>query len=707
MAGRDFSLLFRIGGNISRSFRQSINDVRSNLDSIESKSKAAGKAMMAFSAVAMAGIGASVKTAIDFEAAMSKVGAISRANKEDLIRLTATARELGATTAWSASQAAEGMQFLAMAGFSVNDTIAAMPGMLALASAGAVDLADAADIASNILTGFGLKSKDMGRVADVMTNAFTQSNVSVQMLGETMKYVAPVAESLGVSIETTAAMTGKLGDAGIQASMAGTALRAIMSRLAAPPKAAADALKSLNVQTKDAKGNLRDLPTILAEIEKKTAKMGNAKKAGLFKAIAGEEAFSAMSVLAKQAGTGELQKFTEKMKETGSAQRVAKQMLDNTKGAIVQLKSAIEGIMISVGNVFLPIITDATNRMTGVVNAIQTWSNANPELFAQLAKVAAVVALVIGGLGALSVGIWALSGPIMLAVGLFLKLWTVIKFLFGIVRIIFYFGRLLAIITPVGAAITALIAVGYLLYKNWETISPMLGKVWEGIKSIFSAAWEAIKSGVSSAWEAISGFFTSGITNISATIINWSPLGLFYQAFAGVLNWFGVDLPSKFTDFGKMIIQGLINGITNMASQAVEAAKAVASSVASSVKGFFGIHSPSRLFTQFGEYNMMGLANGMQNESAKTAAIAHSSVSKALPTGENRSEQNIPSINTQSLSNGLPSARNTSASLSLTQNITVSGSSTPEQAKELANQSFKQFESQFNAMMNKRQRVAY
>ena len=707
MAGRDFSLLFRIGGNISRSFRQSINDVRSNLDSIESKSKAAGKAMMAFSAVAMAGIGASVKTAIDFEAAMSKVGAISRANKEDLARLTATARELGATTAWSASQAAEGMQFLAMAGFSVNDTIAAMPGMLALASAGAVDLADAADIASNILTGFGLKSKDMGRVADVMTNAFTQSNVSVQMLGETMKYVAPVAESLGVSIETTAAMTGKLGDAGIQASMAGTALRAIMSRLAAPPKAAADALKSLNVQTKDAKGNLRDLPTILAEIEKKTAKMGNAKKAGLFKAIAGEEAFSAMSVLAKQAGTGELQKFTEKMKETGSAQRVAKQMLDNTKGAIVQLKSAIEGIMISVGNVFLPIITDATNRMTGVVNAIQTWSNANPELFAQLAKVAAVVALVIGGLGALSVGIWALSGPIMLAVGLFLKLWTVIKFLFGIVRIVFYFGRLLAIITPVGAAITALIAVGYLLYKNWETIGPMLGKVWEGIKSIFSAAWEAIKSGVSSAWEAISGFFTSGITNISATIINWSPLGLFYQAFAGVLSWFGVDLPSKFTDFGKMIIQGLINGITNMASQAVEAAKAVASSVASSVKGFFGIHSPSRLFTQFGEYNMMGLANGMQNESAKTAAIAHSSVSKALPTGENRSEQNIPSINTQSLSNGLPSARNTSAPLSLTQNITVSGSSTSEQAKELANQSFKQFESQFNAMMNKRQRVAY
>lgn len=685
MAGRDFSLLFRIGGNISRSFRQSINDVRSNLDSIESKSKAAGKAMMAFSAVAMAGIGASVKTAIDFEAAMSKVGATSRANKEDLARLTATARELGATTAWSASQAAEGMQFLAMAGFSVNDTIAAMPGMLALASAGAVDLADAADIASNILTGFGLKSKDMDRVADVMTNAFTQSNVSVQMLGETMKYVAPVAESLGVSIETTAAMTGKLGDAGIQASMAGTALRAIMSRLAAPPKAAAKALAQLNVQTKDAKGNLRDMPEILAEIEKKTAKMGNAQKAGLFKQIAGEEAFSAMTVLAKQAGSGELQKFTEKMKETGSAQRVAKQMLDNTKGAITQLKSAVEGIMITIGNVFLPTITQATNKLTEIVAAVQVWSTANPELFAQIAKIASIVVIVIGALGALAVGIWAISGPVMLFVGILTKLWTIFKLVWAAARLLFMIGRIVTILNPVGAAIAAVIAVGILLYKNWDTVSKYAGI----------------------AWTAIKGFFSSGIANITAAIINFSPLGLFYAAFAGVMNYFGFEMPSKFSDFGKNLIQGLINGISSMSSAAVEKAKAVAASIAGAVKGFFGIHSPSRLFTQFGEYNMVGLANGMQNESAKTAAIAHSSVSKALPTGENRSEQNIPSINTQSLSNGLPSARNTGASLYLTQDITVSGSSTPEQAKELANQSFKQFESQFNAMMNKRQRVAY
>ncbi|WP_248000589.1 phage tail tape measure protein [Photorhabdus hindustanensis] len=169
-----------------------------------------------------------------------------------------------------------------------------------------------------------------------------------------MKYVAPVAAGLGVDIETAAAATGKLGDAGIQGSMAGTSLRSILGRLAEPPAAAAKVLAKLNIQTKDAKGNLRALPDILTELDKKTTKTGNAQRAGIFKAIAGEEAFSALSVLAERAGTGELQKLIKELKNAqGEARKVADTMTNNLDGDMKSLSSAWEDIgiqMIAVSN---------------------------------------------------------------------------------------------------------------------------------------------------------------------------------------------------------------------------------------------------------------------------------------------------------------------------------------------------------------------
>jgi len=221
-------------------------------------------------------IGAPINAAIGFEAAMSKVGAVSRASDTQLSLLTSTARKLGAETAWSASQAAQGMEFLSMAGFSVNDVVAAMPGMLDLASASGADLGRTADIASNILSGFAIEAGEMGRVGDVLTNTFTSSNTNLEMLGNTMSYVAPVAAAVGASIETTAAMAGKLGDAGIQGSQAGTALRAMFTRLSAPPRKAAKAIENLRLEMQDANGVLRDTPDILSEVN---SAMGGSEEA--------------------------------------------------------------------------------------------------------------------------------------------------------------------------------------------------------------------------------------------------------------------------------------------------------------------------------------------------------------------------------------------------------------------------------------------
>ena len=220
-----------------------------------------------------------VKTGANFDAAMARVGAVSGASGEDLLALREQAKALGKSTVWSSSQAAEGQQFLAMAGFSKDQILKSMPGMLDLASAGGIDLGSAADIGSNILTGMGLDASEMGRVGDVLTNTFTKSNTNLSMLGETMKFAAPVAKSLGVSLEEAAAMAGKLGDAGIQGSMAGTTLRAVMLRLSAPSTQGAQALDALGVKTTDAAGNMRKIPEILADLNKAMAKMPEAQRA--------------------------------------------------------------------------------------------------------------------------------------------------------------------------------------------------------------------------------------------------------------------------------------------------------------------------------------------------------------------------------------------------------------------------------------------
>jgi TP901 family phage tail tape measure protein len=177
-----------------------------------------------------------------------------------------------------------------MAGFDPKAIKAAMPGMLDLASAGGSELAETADIASNIMSGLGLGAAEMDKLGDVLVGTFTRSNTNLRMLGETMKYAAPMAKTYGVDLETAAAMAGKLGDAGLQGSMGGTALSSIMNRLAAPPKAAEKALEKLNIKTADANGNLRAMPDILKEIYDKTKGMGTAVRGGLLKDIAGEEA---------------------------------------------------------------------------------------------------------------------------------------------------------------------------------------------------------------------------------------------------------------------------------------------------------------------------------------------------------------------------------------------------------------------------------
>ena len=534
---------------------------------------------------------------VQFDADMSKVQALTRLNKDDeqLAAMRAQARQLGADTMFSATDAAQGQGFLAMAGFKPQAILEAMPGMLDLAKAGDSGLAETADIASNILTGMNLEAKDMGRLGDVLVGAFTRSNTNLQMLGETMKYVGPVAASVGQDVETVAAMAGKLGDAGIQGSMGGTALRAILNRLSAPPTAAAKALKKLGISAKDAQGNMRAMPDILTELYEKTKQMGDADRAGILKHIAGEEAVSGLQVLVKQAGNGELQKFIGTLRETrGEAAATAKTMGDNLVGDLDELSSAWEDLGIQLQEQQNGPLREITQNLANIVGGVKAWIVENPVLAGQIVKTAAGLGIIMAVMGGITLALASILGPFamvrfaMMLLGIkSLGLVTALKF---VASALLWIARL-AMANPIGLLITVLAGGAYLIYKNWDAVKAYMGALWEELKAGFSG----------------------GIGSIIATLTNFSPLGLIYRAFAGVLSYLGVELPGKFTDFGGMLMDGMVNGITAGLSRVKEAITGAGGATIDWFKEKLGIHSPSRVFAQLGGFTMAGLGQGLAN----------------------------------------------------------------------------------------------
>lgn len=336
--------------------------------------RAVGAGMAAIGTGIAVGIGGAVKTAADFESQMSRVGALSGATGKDLQRLTKEARRLGATTVFSASQAAEGMQYLAMAGYDTNQIIAAMPGVLNMAAAGQVNLGDAANIATNIMSGFNLKASEAGRVADVLTKAFTSSNTTLHGLGETMKYAAPAAAAIGWSLEEVTAAAARLGDVGIDASMAGTALRAAMVRLANPTGKAKKLLEQFNIQITDSNGKVRPLHDILAQMKDRFSELSEAERAAAIQTIFGTEAMSAMMALMEDPKA--LKNFTEELKNAGgTAQEIAEMQMDNLHGALEELGGAFEEVQISIGTALIPLIRSLAVGLTNLVN----WFNSLPD----------------------------------------------------------------------------------------------------------------------------------------------------------------------------------------------------------------------------------------------------------------------------------------------------------------------------------------
>ena len=289
-----------------------------------------------------------VKTGMDFEAQMSRVKAISGATGEEFAKLKEQAKQLGANTAFSATEAAEGMENLASAGFSTSEIIAAMPGMLDLAASSGEDLASSADIAASTLRGFGLEASSAGHVADVLAKNAAATNAAVVDTGEAMKYVAPVAKTMGIEFEETAAAIGIMADAGIKGSQAGTTLRGALSRIAKPTKAMQETMDSLGLSFYDSNGKMKSLADITEMLETKMSGLTDEQKNQALVTLFGQESLSGMMALMDR-GSGEVRKLTDEYKNCdGSAKDMAKTMQDNLSGAVEEFGGSVESLGIEI-----------------------------------------------------------------------------------------------------------------------------------------------------------------------------------------------------------------------------------------------------------------------------------------------------------------------------------------------------------------------
>jgi TP901 family phage tail tape measure protein len=309
-----------------------------------------GTALVGGAGAVAAGLVAATQKSADFEAAMDRVSALAGTTlPADLAALEEQALKLSGSTMFKGTEVAEGMQALATAGMDVNGILESMPGLLDTAMAGNAGLQETADIITNIMSGFGIDPDETGRVADVLAATFTTSNTNLNMLGETMKFVAPLAATSGQNLEIMAAAAGILGNTGIQGSMAGTALRTMLTQLKAPTDAAQASLDELNIQLTNADGTLLELPDLVRNLQSGMARLDPSRQTRLMKDLVGTEAMTGLQVLL-DAGPDKIREYANSLENSlGTSARIAKQSTDNLKGSWTTLGSAFDTMMIKLG----------------------------------------------------------------------------------------------------------------------------------------------------------------------------------------------------------------------------------------------------------------------------------------------------------------------------------------------------------------------
>lgn len=436
---------------------------------------------------------AAVKTAADFDSAMSKVAAVSGATGDELDALRDKAREMGAKTKFSASEAADAMNYMAMAGWKTGDMLKGIEGIMNLAAASGEDLATTSDIVTDALTAFGLSAADSGHFADVLAAASSNANTNVSMMGETFKYCAPVAGSLGFSCEDTAQAIGLMANSGIKGSQSGTALRSIMTALAGDVKFCGDAFGEMEIATTNQDGSMRELNDILADCRVAFAQMSESEQASAAQALVGKNAMSGFLAL-MNAAPADIQKLEGAISTcsdeidgyNGVTEKMAAVMQDNLGGQLTILKSQLQELAISFGEILMPAIRSIVSRIQGLIDKFNALSPATKETIVKIALVAAALGPLLVVVGKTMVGV----GKLMQLVS---NLPTIIA---GAKAAFSSFGAVIggisAPVVAVIAVIAALVAAFVHLWRTNEDFRNKITAIWEQIKSIFSGFCQGI-----------------------------------------------------------------------------------------------------------------------------------------------------------------------------------------------------------------------
>lgn len=456
------------------------------LQNVGDKISGAGEKLLPVTAGVTALGTAAVKTASDFDSAMSKVAAVSGATGDDLQKLRDKAREMGSKTKFSASEAAEAMNYMAMAGWKTNDMLSGIDGIMNLAAASGEDLATTSDIVTDALTAFGLTAQGSGHFADVLAAASSNANTNVSMLGESFKYCAPIAGALGFSCEDTAEALGLMANAGIKSTQSGTSMRSIMTALSGDVKFCSAAFGEMEIATSNSDGSMRSLSDILADCRVAFDQMSESEKASAAETLVGKNAMSGFLAL-MNAAPADIDKLSSAIANCdGTSLSMAETMQDNLAGQLTILKSQLEELAISFGEILMPVIRDIITKIQGFVDKLNALDPATKQTIIKIGLMAAalgplliVVGKTLSSIGSMMTFISKIPTMIAGAKTAFSTLGAAI-------------GGISAPVVAVVAVIAVLIAAFVNLWNTNEDFKNSILSIWEQIKSTF----ERLTSGI-------------------------------------------------------------------------------------------------------------------------------------------------------------------------------------------------------------------
>lgn len=539
--------------------------------------------LTAVTGAATAFAGYAVKVGSDFEASMSKVQAISGATAEEIGQLEAKAKEMGASTKFSATESAEALQYMAMAGWKTNDMLGGLEGIMNLAAASGEDLALTSDIVTDALTAFGLKASDSGHFADVLAKASSNANTNVAMMGYTFKYAAPLAGALGYSIEDTALAIGLMANAGIKSETAGTALRSMFSNLTSAVELTGDKLGKYVIDTQNADGSMVPLKETLDDLRYAFSQMTEAEKTANAESIAGKEAMSGLLAIVN-ASEADYEKLANAIADSdGAAKEMAETMQDNLQGKFTIMKSALEGLGISfydyLETPLKEVVDEATDYLVrlnnslknvGLVGFSDSWKQILGEILEEIAA----------------------KGPEMIKAAGDL----ILDFLDGIeqnsdevaaagVELVIAFSEAMLKVTVKLADVGLALVVSLVQYlvSNASRLGPVaLNLVVQFVTGLISGKVKLAK-----------------------------PAKELIEELAGKLK---TNITSKIPEVGRQLVNGLIQGIKSGWGNLKGFVGGWANDIVNSVKSKFGIHSPSAVFRdQVGRMLGLGMMQGLES----------------------------------------------------------------------------------------------